>query len=242
VTGIEPAWPAWKARDSRHLLGWSAPSRAHAVPSACLSVTWPAGGAAPCCPKASGQSGAAVRGAIAAHAGSGGASPSCPPRPGRLTGPVRRDGGRRHGHSPAIYPGGFLHRAVSVRAVDRVGEGSADLPHARVGQPSEPLDEDRDRDALDRVHVDHAAAGYRVLAGLEADFADEGAACRREGAARCGRGRDPGRVPSRCSGSGRRWVHVGGGRLAPAHPERGSGDGGALPRAGAAWEAALEAA
>jgi hypothetical protein len=49
-------------------------------------------------------------------------------------------------------------------------------------------------------------------------------------------------VPSRCSGSGRRWVHVGGGRLAPAHPERGSGDGGALPRAGAAWEAALEAA
>ena len=38
LTGIEPAWPAWKAWDSRLHLGRSAPSRADAVPSACLTA------------------------------------------------------------------------------------------------------------------------------------------------------------------------------------------------------------
>jgi hypothetical protein len=71
---------------------------------------------------------------------------------------------------PAMLPAGSSTETASVRAVDRDGEGSADLPHACVGQPSEPLSEDRDRDALDRVQVDHAMAGHRVLVGLEADF------------------------------------------------------------------------
>ena len=104
-----------------------------------------------------------------------GASPCRPPRLGRLTGPVMRDVGRRLGHCPTMFRVASSTETASVRAVDCDGEGQADLPHARVGQPSEPLDEDRERDALDRVHVDHAAAGYRVLAGLEADFADEAA-------------------------------------------------------------------
>jgi hypothetical protein len=65
--------------------------------------------------------------------------------------------------------------AASVRAVDRDGEGSADLSHASVGQPSEALDEDRNGDTLDRVQVDRAASGYRILARLETDFADEAA-------------------------------------------------------------------
>jgi hypothetical protein len=104
-----------------------------------------------------------------------GASPCRPPRLGRLTGPVVRFVGddlatvpRCHGWLPS--PG--LRQSAQSTATARARQT---LPHARVGQPSEPLDEDRERDALDRVHVDHTAAGYRVLAGLEADFTDEAA-------------------------------------------------------------------
>lgn len=39
VTGIEPAWPAWKAGDSELCLRWSGPDQADAVPSACLNAT-----------------------------------------------------------------------------------------------------------------------------------------------------------------------------------------------------------
>jgi hypothetical protein len=95
--------------------------------------------------------------------------------------------------SRAMSRVGYCTEAASVRAVDRDGEGCADLPHARVGQPPESLDEDRDRDALDRVHVDNAAAGYRVLAGLEADFADEAAD---RGGAWCYASACGGRTPS----------------------------------------------
>ncbi len=63
--------------------------------------------------------------------------------------------------------------ASSVRAIDRNGKGFADLGHTRVGQPTEPLDEDCDGHALDRVHVDYATTGFRVLAGLEVAFAHE---------------------------------------------------------------------
>ena len=38
VTGIEPAWPAWKARSSRRRPGWSVARPAAFVPSTCLSV------------------------------------------------------------------------------------------------------------------------------------------------------------------------------------------------------------
>ena len=67
------------------------------------------------------------------------------------------------------------HRAPSVRAVDRDGEGCADLPHECVGQPSEPRFEDRVSDALDGIRVDHTAVGDRVIARREADLADKAA-------------------------------------------------------------------
>ena len=38
VTGIEPAWPAWKALALDALLCWSAGYRPRVVPSACLKV------------------------------------------------------------------------------------------------------------------------------------------------------------------------------------------------------------
>jgi hypothetical protein len=120
----------------------------------------------------------------------------------------------------------------SVCEVDRDRKGWGDLPHARVGQPSEPLNEDRERDALDRVHIGHAAAGDRVLAALEPDFADE--AADRGGARydecvpvpgnlRRGRGRRPGGARSRpsrttrphCAGTVRR-LH----ETTPGHPTR----------------------
>jgi len=80
-------------------------------------------------------------------------------------------GGRIAWPRCAAMSSGFFAETASVRAVDRDGdgEGGTDLPHARVGQPSEPFDEDCDGDAIDRVPVNCAAAGYRVLAGLEAD-------------------------------------------------------------------------
>jgi hypothetical protein len=41
VTGIEPAWPAWKAREPEPHLGRSAWSQAYVVPFVCLkSVPW----------------------------------------------------------------------------------------------------------------------------------------------------------------------------------------------------------
>src|SRR5688500_12249984 len=43
-----------------------------------------------------------------------------------------------------MFGAGSSTGTALVRAVDRDGEGSADLPHARVGQPAEPFDEDRD--------------------------------------------------------------------------------------------------
>jgi hypothetical protein len=173
------------------------------VPSACLSATW---GAAPPCRSISGWSSTAVRGAIVARAGRRSESLLSSPSgtsTGRLCGTVAD--GVVTCNVRVIPPPG---QPASVRAVDRDGEGCADRPHARVGQPSEPFDEDRDGDALDRVHVDHATAGYRVLAGLEPDVADEAAD---RGGARCdecapvswdhrvGRGRRPGGARSRPS-------------------------------------------
>ncbi len=38
VTGIEPAWPAWKAMALGALLCWSDGYRPRAVPSACLNA------------------------------------------------------------------------------------------------------------------------------------------------------------------------------------------------------------
>ncbi len=49
MTGIEPAWPARKARDSKRHIGWSQPDQADAVPSVCLSATSAAGRVTHCC-------------------------------------------------------------------------------------------------------------------------------------------------------------------------------------------------
>jgi hypothetical protein len=87
------AWPAWKAWDSDRHLDWSALSQEHAVPSACLSATSPAGGAASRRRSFSGQSSAAGRAAIAAM-------------------PTRRS-------EPAVPPAGFLRDSVSPRSRPR---------------------------------------------------------------------------------------------------------------------------
>jgi hypothetical protein len=52
-------------------------------------------------------------------------------------------------------------------AVDSDRERSADLAHARVGEPAEPLGEHAQRDALDGVEVNRTRARNRVLGRLE---------------------------------------------------------------------------
>jgi hypothetical protein len=147
VTGIEPAWPAWKAGDSQRHRRWSAPSQVDAVPSTCLSE------------QGHRKERLFAFGRSVAGRGLRSAALSPPRRPrearpllpslsrtisGSQVGTVSdgacamsRDG-----------PGGSSTETASVRAVDRDGEGSADLAHARVCQPSEPLNEGGDRDAL----------------------------------------------------------------------------------------------
>src|SRR5687768_9457220 len=90
--------------------------------------------------------------ATVAHAGRRSESRlSVPSRTAHLVGPAGRVA---HGMCTVLrFWLGSATETASVRAVDRDGEGCADLPHARVGQPSEPLNEDCNRDALDRVHV-----------------------------------------------------------------------------------------
>jgi len=61
----------------------------------------------------------------------------------------------------------------SGRTIDGDLEGGADVAHAGVAQAAEAFDEDRDRDALDRVQVHGAAARHRIVAGLEDDLAWE---------------------------------------------------------------------
>jgi hypothetical protein len=62
---------------------------------------------------------------------------------------------------------------VSVPAIDGDRQGAADLPHPDVGEPSESLYEDGDRDALDRVEVDRAALRDRIVRGFQDDLAGE---------------------------------------------------------------------
>ena len=61
----------------------------------------------------------------------------------------------------------------SVGTVDSYCKGGADLAHSGVAQTPEPADEDRDRDAFDRVEVHCRTPRHRVVAWFEHDFADE---------------------------------------------------------------------
>gem|GEM_PF-5657066 len=46
-------------------------------------------------------------------------------------------------------------------------ERGADLPHTRVAQPAESLDEGRERHTFDRIEIHDGRTRYGVLARLE---------------------------------------------------------------------------
>lgn len=77
----------------------------------------------------------------------------------------------------------LLHRGSgrSAGAVDGDCEGGTDLAHANLGQPSQPLDEDGDRDAFDRVEVHRRAKRHRVVTRFEHHLARKPADGRRAG-------------------------------------------------------------
>jgi len=66
-----------------------------------------------------------------------------------------------------------LWHPVTGWTVDRYLEGRADLTHPGVGQPAEPVDQNRDRDAFDRVQVDRRPPGDGVLTRFEENLAGE---------------------------------------------------------------------
>jgi len=175
VTGIEPAWPAWKAESSERCLRCSACGPAGVVPSACLSDTRPAGGAVSRCRSVSGRSSDAVPGASGAHAGPEARVPVVLPVRDGLPGRSRETGADGMAHCSCDIFGGFLHgdsaspRSRPRRLGLRRSAACAYRPTVRAGRPG------CDRDTLDRVYVDHAAAEHRVLARLETDLADEAA-------------------------------------------------------------------
>jgi hypothetical protein len=59
----------------------------------------------------------------------------------------------------------------SAPAVDCDGQSGADLIHTSIAQPAEPLDENPDGHALDRVDVDRRPARHRIPFGLQQDLA-----------------------------------------------------------------------
>lgn len=73
----------------------------------------------------------------------------------------------------------------SARTVDRNADRGTNLSHAVAAQRSKAIDEHTGRHALDRVQVDGATAGDRVLARFEDDLArypaDRGRAGSHEG-------------------------------------------------------------
>ena len=62
-------------------------------------------------------------------------------------------------HADAIRSGCPVLAGTSLLAVDRDFECGADLRHSVVTEPSDAVDQDRDREALDRVEVDGAGRG-----------------------------------------------------------------------------------
>ena len=76
-------------------------------------------------------------------------------------------------HWACVRSLGFTAAVVSYGAVDRHLEGGANGAHAVVGKSAEPADQDRKRDAFDRVQVHRRTARDRVGIGFEDDFADE---------------------------------------------------------------------
>ena len=59
----------------------------------------------------------------------------------------------------------------SALTVDGDLEGGTDLAHPAVAQPPDAVDEHGDRDALDRVEVDGAETGHRIVGRIEHDLA-----------------------------------------------------------------------
>src|SRR5664279_1481964 len=119
---------------------------------------------------------------------------------------------------PAAGPS-LAHRSTaqdgpgSFGTVDSHCEGGADLAHSRVAHAAQPADEDRDRDAFDRVEVHRRPAGHRVVTRFEHDFADEPSNRRRTRRDECATmSRD-----HRVAGQDDDWSTTDLGHLAPPH-------------------------
>lgn len=80
---------------------------------------------------------------------------------------------------------------MSVGAVDRDCKGRADVPHPGFGQPANAVNENCDRDALDRVQVDRRTLRDWIGTGFEDDLAGKPAnSCRARRNKRASKTRD----------------------------------------------------
>ena len=79
----------------------------------------------------------------------------------------------------------LVHGRCSARAVDGDCEGGTDLAHANLGHPAQPLDEDGDRDAFDRVEIHRRAKRDRVVTWFEHHLAGKPPDGRRAGSHEC---------------------------------------------------------
>src|SRR3954463_4471794 len=91
---------------------------------------------------------------------------SRPPRPPSGFATTRSAERRTHG----VSPGSRLQCMWSALTVDGDLEGDTDLVHPAIAQSAEAVHEHGHRDALDRVEVDGAEPGHRVVGRIEHDL------------------------------------------------------------------------
>jgi hypothetical protein len=80
-------------------------------------------------------------------------------------------GGHGPGSGKAPEPARAYPFATSARAVHRHLEGSANVTHPIVGEPTEATDQDCNRDTFHGVKIDRRTAGDRVDIGVKKHFA-----------------------------------------------------------------------
>lgn len=74
--------------------------------------------------------------------------------------------GADQGSACSPVPQGSMGAALSA-AVDRNGQRFAYLGHAGIAQPTDPIRQQSNRDALDRVKIDCSSATDRIVIGFE---------------------------------------------------------------------------
>ncbi len=79
----------------------------------------------------------------------------------------------------ACSPGPWPRPARSARAVDRDRQSVTHLAHSSIAQPADSVDQDGQRDTLDRIEIDRRTSWHRVVPGLKHHLADEPANRRR---------------------------------------------------------------